>query len=202
MKHRARKPRRGVTLVEAMIALTCLAVGIAGVSGILGSVAAANKRAAFHNTALDMFAAFAAQVADAQCDYYQSAGGANNLKIDPGLSGERLVFQPAAGSAITLVGQFGQTVNNSFGAPISPLLVPTTPVFLSYKVTHSPSDSPADGLTPPHATLLVQICDSNNEAMNPCPVFNGHGWWIREFSLNKSCTYRLDNDGRGEFNSP
>jgi type II secretory pathway pseudopilin PulG len=179
----ARAGRRGVTLIEAMIALGALAIGTAGVASMMTNVSNATKKASFQTQALDVFAAFSTQVQDATCDVLPDG----TTDADPGLAVNAGGYTAAvAGSAVTLVGAW-------------PGLPPAQKLTVLYSVTPTP------GLpvgAPPAFDLTVQICEFNSHdeilaAAAPC-AWGLRAGWVRVFPLHKVCTFRLDQTGRGE----
>jgi Tfp pilus assembly protein PilV len=178
-----RSSQRGVTLLEAVLAIALLAIGIVGVAGLLGNVSAANRKSSFHNYSLDVFTELEAQIQNAACDLSPSA---SSTFVDPGLTAGGWVIAPVAGSAITFVGVIDATMAGS-----------TSPVVASYNATRTTFDCPGPCTTPDQFQITVQVCDtSESKVCGPPPVA---GYWVRTFQLTKACTIRVDDSGRGEY---
>ena len=77
--------QRGVTLIETMVAMAVLMTGIAAVFGMAARISQANRINKTETIASDIFAAVAAQIADAQCDYVPNSAPlvVNPLTTDP-----------------------------------------------------------------------------------------------------------------------
>jgi type II secretory pathway pseudopilin PulG len=189
-----RRSRRGVTLLEAVLAVALLGIGIVGIAGLLGNVSAANRKGAFQNYALDVFTEMEAQIQNAACDVSPSAA---STYTDPGLTagGGVWVVAPVAGSGITMVGPL--TITGAVGGAND------TAVIASYQATLMPNlvnGCPVPCTQPDEYQITLQICDSSNpDLARPCGPPPVNGYWVRTFQLTKTCTIRLDDSGRGEF---
>jgi Tfp pilus assembly protein PilV len=192
--------RRGMTLVEAVLAVFVLAVGFAGIVSLLGSVSAAGRKSAFHNIALDVFSAFSAQVQDAYCDFNPA-----DDQVDPGLNAASWVETAQGASSITVVGPIGANFTTT------PVTGATSPVTLAYRSIRTQGDCTGAGAVctrPDIYTVQVHVCDLS-DPNRPCTLdttngygtTNGTGYWVRAFELTKTCTIRQDRNGRGEFYS-
>src|SRR5258706_7360050 len=112
-----RKPNhstRGMTLVEAVLAIGVLAMGLAGISGLLAHVSTASHKSSFLNASLDAFTKISAQVQNAACD--MAPGGP---QVDPRLTTGACVPAFIAGSEINAVG----LLDASASASTSPIRV-------------------------------------------------------------------------------
>lgn len=185
---------RGAALLESVIALGVLAAGTAAVMALVTEVHRAGTKSTFHTSALDLFAAFSAQVRNAACDVSPlSLGtGPNGATTDPGIMPGAYTGVPAVpGTAITLVGDF-----------IGPTqLLSAPPMRLTYTVTESlPRSVDAAPLLEIDVTIRELTRDAAKDALALSP-------WARNFRLAKVCTLRSDNGtacgtppcGRGEY---
>ncbi|MCC7381221.1 MAG: prepilin-type N-terminal cleavage/methylation domain-containing protein [Deltaproteobacteria bacterium] len=198
MKKRfARAGQRGTTLVEAMVAVVVLSVGTAAITELLRSISTANRRMDFQTTSLDIFGEFAAQVQDAPCDMFPGvAAPVNDGSTDPGLllappppGWQEIV--PVAGSAITMVGDFGPATG----------VAATQNRLLNYRVRYNaqPSAPPVGGAGVPAFDLQVEIREITFDPLKDAPATTD-GYWIRTFPLKKICNVRTEpEDGRGAY---
>jgi Tfp pilus assembly protein PilV len=193
-----RKKQRGMTLLEAVIAIGVLAIGFLGIAALLTSVSAATRKSAFHNYALDVYTAFAAQVQNAKCDFAPSTPTAQT--IDTGLlAAGAWHTAPVAASELSLVGLINALDAAAGGKSVGA----TAPVYLAYQANLIPGDCPTPCNQPDSYFIQVSVCDASDPA-NPCAItgtagYNNQGYMVRSFELTKTCTVRLDDNGRGEF---
>lgn len=184
-----RRSVRGMTLIEAMVAVVVMTTAIAAIFGMINHVEGANRTIAFQNIALDAFARVAAQVRGARCDYSARAQGATAATIDPGLvaavGGWTGAGGPVAGSSITFVGD---------GTNNPELLEYPTPIRIEYRST---AVTPAVGLTSSY-TVEVRIRQIMRDPVKDAAALED-GYWIRIFPVDKMCTARLDPVGRGVY---
>jgi len=189
---RPRFAQRGMSLLEAMMAMLVLTIGVAAIFGMINHVQGANRTLSFQNTALDAFALVSAQIRDARCDYLANAAvpGIAPASTDPGLvAGEGGWVGAAgavAGSSITYV---GDATNN-------PLLADTVPpIRIDYRTARR---QVAVGQPFTSYTVDVRVREiKRNAAQDNVALEDGH--WIRIFPVEKLCTARTNLIGRGEY---
>lgn len=199
-RHHPRPGRRGMTLIEAMMAMGVLTIGMAAIFNMIKYVKGANQTLSFQGTALDAFAHVSAEIRDARCDYLANAAvpGINPLTTDPGLvageGGWTGAAGPIAGSGITFVGD----------AATNPLLAGfVPPIRVDYRTTRHP---PLQGAPPvpvvgqPNTsyTVEVRVRELKRDAVRDAVALE-NGYWIRIFPVEKLCTARTDAIGRGEY---
>lgn len=184
---RGRGRRRGLTLVEMMIAVTVLAIGIAGAAAILDKVEQANRTEDLIRTANDAFSRLAAQIRDAQCDYPGDADPPviHPATTDPGLRVTRVwISVPEAQSFITFVGATdGSDVDLGRTVPpvrIDYFLEPTVPPSL------------------PGFDIQIRVRRIMGDPALDDPALT-EGWWIKNYTLTKICNPRFDETRRGEY---
>ena len=192
-RRRARRKRRGSTLVEALIAIAVLGFGTAGIAGLITTVSNANRRLAFQRRANEVFSQFAAQVADARCDCVGPNCPGVDLSQDPALApafagafitpGMPCVIPP--GSTITMCGD-----QDTWTPPVE---AAGLPMQLSYTSVLDPAALPG---SPPSYDMLVRIREIRPNAAENAVA---DALWVREYPLKKLCTLRMEPNGRGEF---
>lgn len=174
---RARACRRGMTLLEAMVAVMVLAVGLVGLFGLIEGVQDAHRRSQFDAIALDAFAQLSAQIADAQCDFPASAPGTLGLAtVDPGLAptgGAWIGFpNPVLGSTVVATGDLVDT---------------SVRTRIEYRVL----DATLPGAAP-KLDIDVRIRQLLGDgATGPDDPNLEDGYWIRVYPLEKVCVPRL-----------
>lgn len=186
--------RRGMSLLEALVAVAVLGIGVASIFGLLGHVAHGQRTLSFSAQGTDRFATLAAEIRDARCDY-QATNPPSAFSIDPGLA---LVppntwvddlAPPPAGSSIRAYGVAQDT---------------TPRLRISYRVR------PVGAFTGARAAALipsyevdVRVRQLMNDPLRDDPLLE-EGHWIRVFTVEKLCNGRIDQptatqSGRGEF---
>jgi type II secretory pathway component PulJ len=184
----ARARARGMTLMEALMAMTVLATGVAALFGMINRVQGANRSIAFQSDALDAFSRIAAQLRDAECVLPNDLPPnlANTVR-DPGLDpvNGTWIAAPAAGSLITFVGD--ADTNPQLARYMPPLRV-------DYRLRASAV--PVNALPALEAEVRVREITRDPVRDDPA-VENGH--WIRIFPVQKVCTPRLDDTLRGAY---
>jgi prepilin-type N-terminal cleavage/methylation domain-containing protein len=179
---KTRRARRGITLIETMIALAVLAVGIAAVFGMVVHVSRANRTMLLQTRSVDAFAQISAEIQNAKCDYDPTAaplvpGSVDPTRTDPGLIPSAPAWISVPTGSITFVGRTDGT-----------LLPATVPVMqIDYMVTGDATAAPGV----PALDIQVRI-----QEVNPTGQL-GDG--IRIYPLRKLCNARLDETSRGEF---
>ncbi len=195
-----RSGRRGMTLIETMMAMGVLTIGMAAIFNMINYVKGANQTLSFQGTALDAFAQVSSQVRDARCDYLANAAvpGIDPLTTDPGLVAGEGVWTGAGGatpgSAITFV---GDATNNPLLANIVP------PVRIDYRTTRHPPlqgspPVPVPGQPNTSYTVEVRVRELKRDAIKDAVALED-GYWIRIFPVEKLCAARTDDVGRGEY---
>lgn len=190
------RQQRGTTLVEAMVAVVVLSVGTAAITELLRSISNANRRIDFQTTSLDIFGEFAAQVQDAPCDMFPGAVAPTVPGTDPGLllAPAPPLFQeviPVAGSAITMVGDFGPK------AATPDLQNRQLNYRVRYNVAPAAAAAALNGV--PAFDVQVEIREITFDAAKDDPTVLD-GYWIRTFPLKKICNVRTEpEDGRGAY---
>lgn len=183
-----RRSARGMTLVEAMVAVVVMSTAIAAIFGMINHVQGANQTLAFQNIALDAFAQISAQIRDARCDYPAATPGINAVGTDAGLmAGEGGWFGlggPEPGSGITFV---GDPSNNPILANYG------TPIRIEYRSTRQQTA----GVDTSYL-VEVRIREITRDPARDNPALTD-GHWIRVFPVEKVCTARVDAVGRGEY---
>jgi prepilin-type N-terminal cleavage/methylation domain-containing protein len=177
-----RAHRRGVTLLESMIALGVFAIGITGVFGLIARVHAGNRSVMAQAGTLDAFALVAAEIRDARCDFPATMPGV----FDPTMTDPAL--QPTGGGwidtprgAITRVGELE-------GSP---------PLHVSYRVALE--RAPVN--PPPQVVALdvdVRVREVQHDPVKDNAALEA-GSWIRVFPVKKLCNPRYDETYRGEY---
>lgn len=192
---KGRRGRRGSTLIEALIAVAVLGMGTAGIAGLITTISGANRRLAFQRRANEVFAQFAAQVADAKCDCIGPACPGADLDWDPALD-------PAFASAFLFPGDpcalpAGTTITmcGDQATWLPPIETAGPPMQLSFTSVQYAPLAPIPG-APPAFDLLVRIREIRNTVEENTAV---NAPWVREYPLKKVCNLRLEPTGRGEF---
>lgn len=185
-----RRAQRGMTLVEAVIAVLVMTIATAAVFGLINHVQGANRTLSFQNIALDVFARVSAQIRDARCDFPAATPGITAVSTDAGLiAGEGGWFGaggPEPGSAITFV---GDPTNNPELASYS------VPIRVDYRSTRRQLNAAAP-FTSYHVEVRIRQIMRNAAQDAPGQV---DGYYIRVFPVDKVCTARIDPIGRGEY---
>ena len=198
-----RVSERGVTLLEAMIALTVLVTGIAALFGLINHVHSANRTMAYATSSIDVFAQISAQIRDARCDFDADnppgPGTVDAALTDPGLAsvlGGAWVSGPIGGSQISLIGDLDGS------NPALPKLVPPLRVDYRVQVEDTAKLTAQDGNAPvPNAPSLevdVRIRELTGDPARDNPALED-AYWIRTFPVKKLCNPRLDETSRGEY---
>lgn len=193
MRRRARKYRRGATLIEAMVAVAVLGIGTAAAAGLIQMVAKAKQQMAFQRRATEMYQLFTAQLEDASCDVdiTGAAMGAIDgaLTAPPGFLNAGCGPAPCGGcpaaSTVTTCGDM-----MTF-API---------VNVSWQVDAGPIGGPAVNAAPPEYHLTLRVRAVTNDPVKDAAASTGTH--VRNFPVNKICNIRTDADPllrRGEF---
>lgn len=178
MKRKTTSSRRGVTLIETMVALVVLAIGIAAIFSMVAHVSKANRTMLLQTRSVDAFAQIAAEIQNAQCDFDPGTG---TPYVDPGFTTTvpMPIDEPIDDSAI-------QSVGVTDGSGPLPATVP--PMSIAYAVVPVPAPTPG-GI--PGYEIEVQITEIN-------PISRiGDG--TRRYPIRKLCNPRLDATRRGEF---
>jgi type II secretory pathway pseudopilin PulG len=179
---RMRCERRGMTLLEAVIALLVLSTGVAAVFGMVGRISNANRSMAFQTASLDAFSEISAQIRDARCDIPegQAMDDFNAALFDPGLAltNGQWVNAAIAGSTIQLVGDFTNRV------PV---------IRIDYRVAE---DNTQPG--PVSLDIDVRVREITGDPDKDDPARES-GYWIQVFPVKKLCTPRTDATYRGEY---
>ena len=81
---RAKRPARGFTIIEAMVALIVLSVGMIGVAALHGQGLGASRSAQFRSIAVNLAADMADRIRANRVAGVAYAGGAGNNNCDPG----------------------------------------------------------------------------------------------------------------------
>lgn len=202
MKLRGRRSRRGMTLLESVMAMSILSVGVVAVFGTVRQVTSANRTMAFQSSAVDTLSEVAAQIRDAQCDFPSEAAipGAPDFTaatIDPGLSGfidagwVDTSAGPVTGSGIQKVG-------------VIPNVVP--PLFVDYRISSEAvvvdtSLNPITGFEPanvPGLNVEVRVREITNDPARDAVLLED-GYWIQIFPVKKVCNVRMEDSSRGEY---
>lgn len=189
---RGGRRRRGMSLLEAMMAMVVLTVGVTAIFGMINHVQGANRKLSFHNTALDAFGVISAQIRDVRCDYLASAvvPGIDPLTTDPGLvAGEGGWFGAggvAPGSSITYV---GDATNNPAMVGVVP------PIRIDYRTARR-RVAPGQPFT--SYTVDVRVREVTGDPVKD-DILRVNGAWIRVYPVEKLCTARTDTVGRGEY---
>jgi type II secretory pathway pseudopilin PulG len=185
---RGRTGTRGMTLVEALVAMTVLATGVAALFGMINRVQGANRSMAFQTNALDAFSRISAQIRDAECVLPNNAPRALNQTVrDPGLAQplDAWVVAAVPGSLITLVGD---------GAANAELDRYVPPLRVDYRLRAG--NVPAGGL--PALEVQVRVREITRDPARDAQALED-GSWIRIFPVEKVCTSRLDDTLRGAY---
>lgn len=185
-----KKSKRGLTLVEAVVALLILATGLAALFGMITRVNQANESMALQTLALDAFRRITAQIQDARCDVVaqNTTVGAPTSVVDPGLNVPLMAWiaAPVPNSDIIFLGD-GNT---------NPELANKTPrVRIDYRRT-----AIAQGVAgvPPTITFDVRVRELRGDAALDAVALE-NGYWIRIYPVQKLCNVRLDDTARGEY---
>lgn len=190
---RSRRQTRGMTLLEAVVALLVMATALAGIFGMINHVEGANRSLSFQNTALDVFARVSAQIRDARCDYDATVVpvALNPATTDAGLmAGMGAWFGAAGAEPSSLIDLTGNSANNPALAGITP------EIQVDYMVTQEPPPDPSAPLSFRFDVRIRQIM--RNAAQDDPNLTDGH--WIRVFPVQKVCNARGDIlDARGEY---
>lgn len=191
MKRRSSRSRRGMTLIEAVVATGVLTAGAAAVFGMIVHVQGANRSTTFQTNALDAFSRLAAQVRDAQCDYRAETFPPllDAATTDPGLAGAvggAWVTAPLPNSTVTALGD-ANTNPGVFARYVPPMRV-------DYRVL---AEGAVDG--PPAFRVDVRVRELTRDPVRDALALVD-GAHIRVFPVQKVCNPRIETGrGRGEY---
>lgn len=202
---RAARPRRGMGLLEVMMATVLLAFGMVATFAMLDRMEGVHRSLDLTQTANDAYAQLAAQIRDAQCDYdgTQPVGGLDPATTDAGLfnavgAGWIGVTRPIpVPSSITHAGVSDGTMPNL------PVTVPV--VRIEYRVDNEAPPVLAPGATTappggvgPALDIEIRVRLLTNDPARDNPALD-QGWWIKHFPLKKTCNARYERTRRGEY---
>lgn len=186
MTRKSRRAARGMTLLEAIIAVLVLVTGVAALMGMIINVENANRSMALQHASLDILARLSAQIRDAECDFMPAVGlgaGTSDPTFTTGATSTWLTT-PVPGSSITLLGD----------ATTNPALVDYVP---SVSVAMRVRPEVAVNATPSFQ-IDVQVRQiMRNSAQDDVNLVDGY--WIRVYPVQKLCNARTDATQRGEY---
>ena len=198
------RTRRGVSLLEVLIASVVLAVGSLGTFALLDQVESAHRSLDLSRLAREAYARLAAEIRDAQCDY---DGSQQPFVLEPTTTDPGLLASIDAGwigvdvpipeaSSMT---QAGRT-DGSY-----PALAQTVPALrIEYRVALESAPVPVPGGTQPPAAqvgpgfdIQIRVRQITRDPDRDDPTVET-GWWIRHYPLHKTCNPRYERSRRGE----
>lgn len=189
-------PRRGATLIEAMVATVVIAAGTAAVTELLKYVSEASRRMAFQSTALDVYGEVTAYLEDARCNVILPAG---TQRFDP-LIQALVPGGPTGSDWRWLTRTNGRLEIAAVGPPNAPVFTGiaqgTAPVWVGIRRIGAPA--PLTAPSPPAFTFEIQVREVMHDAARDNPA-NTSGFWIRILPTKKVCTFRDEDDARGEL---
>ncbi|MEO1228870.1 MAG: prepilin-type N-terminal cleavage/methylation domain-containing protein [Myxococcota bacterium] len=202
---RRRRARRGMGLLEVMMATVLLAIGMVATFAMLDRMEGVHRSLDLTQTANDTYSQLAAQIRDAQCDYdgTQAVGVLDPATTDTGIfnaigAGWIGFTQPIpANSSITHAGVTDGSM------PALPRTVP--PVRIEYRLEREAApvlaagaiNAPPGGVGPA-LDVEIRVRLLTNDPVRDDPALD-QGWWIKHFPLKKTCNARYERTRRGEY---
>ncbi|MBK8010976.1 MAG: prepilin-type N-terminal cleavage/methylation domain-containing protein [Deltaproteobacteria bacterium] len=182
MKRYARNWRRGVTLIESVVAVGVLGVGAVILFGAVGRLQMAQRSMRLQAESLEILGVVTSEIAAARCDVDPDAPETMPAPpdIDLGLStpvAGTWVETPVAGSSIQTVGATTESA-----LQVSYRINPETPV----------------GGTALAFDIDVRIRERMGNAAQDASDLES-GYWIRIFPVKKVCDARSPRTQRGSF---
>jgi prepilin-type N-terminal cleavage/methylation domain-containing protein len=182
-----RASRRGMTLVEAIIAMLVLTIGVAGIYNLLGSISGSQHNLRLNSQGLDLYSRIASEIKDSVCDYPAQLAGVPIVPAqavrDPGLLTENIwipavVAQPA-GSRIRTIGDF-----DGDGAP-------TAAANAVLRVDYRVRSLALVNVNPLTYEIDVRVRQIQGDPVRDAPALE-NGTWIRVFTVQKVCNARTE----------
>jgi prepilin-type N-terminal cleavage/methylation domain-containing protein len=192
-----RRAQRGMTLIEAVIAVAVLGVGMVALFGMMEWVARATNSLRFDAVATEAYARLAAQIRDATCEF-DAADPEAPWAVDPGIDPADGRLQdwfgldgPVDGSTVRAVGTTGEE------------LADTAPrMRVEYRVradeTGGWGDTFGDAWTRTSMQVDVRVRRITNDPDKDDPD-RVDGTWIKVYPVQKRCNPRVQAEGRGEY---
>jgi prepilin-type N-terminal cleavage/methylation domain-containing protein len=187
MRRAPRASRRGMTLVEAIIAMLVLTIGVAGIYNLLGSISGSQHNLRLNSQGLDLYSRISSEIKDSVCDYPAQLAGvpivASQAVRDPGLLTENIwipaMVPQAIGSRIRTIGDF-----DGDGA----LVAPGTGVL---QVDYRVRSLAIVNVNPLTYEIDVRVRQVQNDPVRDAPALE-NGTWMRVFTVQKVCNARTD----------
>lgn len=199
-----RRLRRGVSLLEVVMATMLLAFGIVATFAMLDRVEGANRSLDLTRSANDAYATLAAEIRDAQCDY---DGSLPVPAMDPATTDVGLFNAVGLGwiGVDTAIPQPSSITHAGLTDGSDPRLPRSVPALrIEYRVRNEAPAVPAPGAPapPPGAgpafDIDIRIRQLTGNAAQDNPALD-QGWWIKHFPLKKVCNARYERTRRGEY---
>ncbi|MBK6686996.1 MAG: prepilin-type N-terminal cleavage/methylation domain-containing protein [Deltaproteobacteria bacterium] len=183
---RGRLGRRGMTLIEAMVAFAVLTIGVAAIFSLITSLVSSQRVLRLNSQGIDLYSRLSSEIRSARCDFPAALGGAPVPSAaatrDPGLTVEGVwiptqVAAPA-GSMLQTIGNFDGEGLPTAGAPVLQVdyMVRSIALLNVNTLTYE---------------VDIRVRQIQNDAARDS-VLVTESPWLRVFTVQKACNARAD----------